>query len=58
MGLMVILSFMLRSISTAGMYGLVRAEIPLISVPVEDPTHTNYSLPEQGQISETTPLSS
>lgn len=37
MGLMVILSFMLRSISTAGKYGIVLAEIPLIAVPVEEP---------------------
>ncbi len=56
MGLMVILSFMLRSISTAGKYGLVRAEIPLVAVPVRDPTFPALQEEPVEQITGTTPV--
>lgn len=56
MGLCLILSFSLRAISTAGMYGLVPAEIPILFVPIKDPTLKNYEPDTSGTILGTTPL--
>lgn len=56
MGLMVLLSFMLRAISTAGIYGLVAAEIPVVSEPIIDPSYARFREEAQNSINDHTPL--
>lgn len=56
MGLMVLLSFMLRAISAAGIYGLVSAEIPVLSVPLEDPTYFTFREKPGARINEHTAM--
>ena len=56
MGLFLLLSFALRSISIAGKYGLIPAEIPVVSVPIKDPTLSNYQNQTEGMIQATTPV--
>ena len=56
MGLMVILSFLLRSISVAGTYGLVPAQIPVLSEPIEDTTYYNFIETTQRSLALDTPV--
>lgn len=42
-GLMVYLSFYLRAVSMQGKYGVINAELPLVSIPFEDPSFSNFS---------------
>jgi hypothetical protein len=56
MGLMVVLAFMLRSISIAGIYGLVAAEIPVLAKPVEDPTFARFKEQTATTLDDQTPL--
>ena len=56
MGLFLLLSFALRSISVAGKYGLVPAEIPILPVPIIDPTMSNFQAQTKGSIDRDTPV--
>ncbi|WP_132314500.1 hypothetical protein [Pseudobacteriovorax antillogorgiicola] len=56
MGLFLLLSFALRSISMAGKYGLIPVEIPVLSVPIVDPTLSNFQAATSGEIASTTPM--
>lgn len=56
MGLFVLLSFALRSISVAGKYGLVPAEIPIVSVPLNDPTLSHFQPSTRGELNAQTPV--
>jgi len=56
MGLMVQLSFMLRAISAAGIYGIVPVEMPVLSLPIDDPTYATFREQPNGSINATTPM--
>ncbi len=56
MGLMVILSFLLRSISVAGTYGLVPVQIPVLTESIEDQTFHNFRENTDRQLSSETPV--
>ncbi len=56
LGLFIILSFALRSTWIAGSYGIVEAEIPAVSVQVEDPSESTYRESPRAAITKTTPI--
>lgn len=56
MSLMILLSFMLRAISIAGIYGLVPLEMPVLSQPLDDPTYSRFREEARQQLEVQTPL--
>ena len=56
MGLVVILSFMLKVISISEKYGVVDLEIPILSNPIDDPSSKTFKEEPQVALSKTTPL--
>lgn len=56
MSLLVILSFTLRAISVAGIYGLIPVEIPVLSQPIKDPRFATFTETPVETLSESTPV--
>ena len=56
MGLVVILSFMLKVISISEKYGVVDVEIPVLSNPIEDPSSKTFKEHPNAYLEKTTPM--
>lgn len=55
LGLFSVLTFSLRAVSLAGLYGVVSAEIPVLSVPVADPAYHRYKEEPRDTMTKNTP---
>ena len=55
-GLMVFLSSILRAVSLAGRYGIVEAEIPVLSVPLEEDATNQRSKTSNASLGSLTPM--
>jgi len=56
MGLFVILSYGFRAISIPNVYGLIPAEIPVVSITPDDPAHHNFKETPQKNLRKFTPV--
>ena len=56
MGLCLFLSFHLRSISIASLYGIIPVEIPIVSHPIDDPTFHQFRETPNVEIKGNTPI--
>ena len=55
-GLLIVLSFGLRSTSVSWVYGIVESEIPVLSVPVKDPMYNTFEETPNSSITKGTPI--
>ena len=56
LGLMVILSFCLRSTILSGVFGVIQSEIPVLHYPIQDPTKHDFKETPNAWIKKTTPV--
>jgi hypothetical protein len=55
MGLFAVLTFSLRAVSLAGVYGVIPAELPVLSAPVDDPGFHRFKETPRNVMTKTTP---
>ncbi len=55
-GVMVLMSSLLRAVTLAGRYGIVELDIPVVSVPLEDDTLKTLEEPKMAQVESKTPM--